>query len=41
MRPVELFEGQLLLLDIFVGFVAAKIGTDIDWGRPSAVRFER
>jgi hypothetical protein len=31
----------LLLLDISVGFVAAKIGTDSDWGRLFAVRFEK
>ena len=33
MRPVELFEGELQLVDIFAGFVAAKI--DTDWDRPS------
>ena len=38
---MELFEGRLLLLDIFAEFVVAKIETDTDWGRPSAVHFER
>jgi hypothetical protein len=42
MRHLELFEGRLLLVDIFAGFVVAKIGTaDTDWDRPSAVRFEK
>jgi len=36
---VELFEGQLQLVDIFAGIVAAKI--DTDWDRLSAVRFAK
>jgi len=42
MRPVELFEGRLLLVDKFAGFASVKVETaDTDWRKPFVVRFEK